>query len=37
MILSIALIMTLGLFLSHICGKLNLPGLIGMLLTGILL
>ena len=37
MILSIALIMTLGLFLSHICGKLKLPGLIGMLLTGILL
>ena len=29
--------MTLGLLLSHICGRLKLPGLIGMLLTGILL
>lgn len=37
MLLSIAIIMMLGLLLSALCQKVKLPGLIGMLATGILL
>ncbi len=37
MLLSIALIFFIGLFMSEICKKLNLPGFIGMILSGIVL
>ena len=37
MLLSISLIMLLGMFSSLICQKLKLPGLLGMILTGIIL
>lgn len=37
MLLSIALILTLGLLFGWICGRLRLPGLTGMILTGIIL
>lgn len=37
MLLSIALILIIGMLLSSICQKLKLPGLLGMLLTGIIL
>lgn len=37
MLLSIALILTVGMLLGTLCRKLKLPGLIGMLFTGILL
>lgn len=37
MLLSIAMIMLLGLLLGGLCQKVKLPGLIGMLATGILL
>lgn len=37
MLLSIALIMMLGLFLASFCQKIKLPGLLGMLATGIVL
>lgn len=37
MLLSIALILTVGMLLGTLCRKLKLPGLMGMLFTGILL
>lgn len=37
MLLSIALILLLGMFLSKVCTTCRLPGLLGMLVTGILL
>ncbi len=37
MLLSIALILTVGMLFGALCRKLKLPGLIGMLFTGILL
>lgn len=37
MLLSIALILTVGMLLGSLCRKLKLPALIGMLFTGILL
>lgn len=37
MLLSIALIITIGMFMGWICQKCKLPSLIGMMLTGILL
>ena len=37
MFLSIALILIFGLLTSYLCKKIKLPGLIGMLLTGIIL
>lgn len=37
MLLSIALILLVGMGMSWICQKMHLPGLVGMLLTGILL
>lgn len=37
MLLSISLILIMGMSLGHICQKLKLPGLLGMLLTGIIL
>ena len=37
MLLSIALILLCGMCMSWICKKLKLPGLLGMLLTGIVL
>lgn len=37
MLLSVSLIMSLGLILSWICKKIRIPGLIGMLATGIIL
>ena len=37
MLLSIALILLCGMSMSWICKKLKLPGLLGMLLTGIVL
>lgn len=37
MLLSVALIFTIGLILGELCTKLKLPGFIGMILTGILL
>ena len=37
MLLSIALILLLGMFMGWLCKKIHLPGLAGMLLTGILL
>lgn len=37
MLLSISLILIIGMSLGHICQKLKLPSLLGMLLTGIIL
>ena len=37
MLLSISLMFLIGIFLSFVCKKLKLPGLIGFLITGILL
>ncbi len=37
MLLSIALILSLGMFLGWVCKKIKLPSLIGMLATGIIL
>lgn len=37
MLLSIALILLLGMLMGWLCKKIHLPGLAGMLLTGILL
>ncbi len=37
MLLSIALILLVGMSMSRICQKINLPGLLGMLFTGIVL
>ena len=37
MLLSIALILLLGMMMGWICKKAHLPGLIGMLMTGIML
>ena len=37
MLLSIALTLLCGMSMSWICKKLKLPGLLGMLLTGIVL
>lgn len=37
MLLSVALILTLGMFLGWICKKIKLPSLIGMITTGIIL
>lgn len=37
MLLSISLILIMGMSLGHICQKLKLPSLLGMLLTGIIL
>ena len=37
MLLSIALILLLGMMMGWICKKAHLPGLIGMLITGIML
>ena len=37
MLLSIALILTLGMFLGWLCQKIKLPSLLGMLITGIVL
>lgn len=37
MLLSIALILLVGMFLGFICKKIKLPGLIGMMFTGIIL
>lgn len=37
MLLSIALIMTLGMFFGWLCKKARIPGLFGMIVTGILL
>lgn len=37
MLLSIALILLVGMFMGWICKKIRLPGLLGMLLTGIIL
>lgn len=36
MLISIAYILMLGMFLSWFCKKLHLPGLMGMIFTGIL-
>lgn len=37
MLLSIALMLLLGMMMGWICKKAHLPGLIGMLMTGIVL
>ena len=37
MLLSVALILCLGMILSTLCQKLKLPGLLGLLATGIIL
>lgn len=37
MLFSIALILLIGMFIGWLCGKLRLPNLLGMILTGILL
>ena len=37
MLLSIAFILLAGMFMGWLCAKLKLPGLLGMILTGILL
>lgn len=37
MLLSISLILIIGMFMGFICRKIKLPGLVGMLATGILL
>ena len=37
MLLSVSLMFLIGIFLSFVCKKLKLPGLIGFLITGILL
>ncbi len=37
MLLSIALILLVGMFMSWICQKIKLPGLLGMLATGVVL
>ena len=37
MLLSIALILLVGMFMSWICRKIKLPGLLGMLATGVVL
>ena len=37
MLLSIALILTLGMFMGWLCQKIKLPSLLGMLITGIVL
>ena len=37
MLLSIALILTLGMFMGWICQKMKLPALLGMLITGVIL
>ena len=37
MLLSISLILILGMFMGWICQKIKLPGLLGMLITGIIL
>lgn len=37
MLLSISLILILGMFMGWICQKINLPSLLGMLITGIVL
>ena len=37
MLLSIALILILGMFMGWLCQKINLPSLLGMLITGIVL
>lgn len=37
MLLSIALILIMGMFMGWLCKKVKLPGLLGMLLTGIVL
>ena len=37
MLMSIAAMLLLGMFMGKICQKIHLPGLLGMLLTGILL
>lgn len=37
MLLSIAFILMIGMFMGWLCKKLRLPGLLGMLITGILL
>lgn len=37
MLLSIALILLVGMFMSWICQKIKLPGLLGMLVTGVVL
>ena len=37
MLLSIALILLIGMFAGWLCSKLRLPGLLGMIITGIIL
>ena len=37
MLLSIALILLVGMCMSWICQKIKLPGLLGMLATGVVL
>ena len=37
MLISIAFMLMLGMFLGWVCRKLRLPGLMGMIFTGILL
>ena len=37
MLLSIALILLAGMFMGWLCKKIRLPGLLGMLFTGIIL
>ena len=37
MLLSIALILLVGMSMGWICRKIKLPGLLGMLITGIVL
>ena len=37
MLLSIALILLTGMFMGWLCKKIKLPGLLGMLFTGIIL
>lgn len=37
MLISIALILLVGMFMGWLCKKIKLPGLLGMLFTGIIL
>ena len=37
MLISIAFMLMLGMFLGWVCRKLRLPGLMGMIFTGVLL
>ena len=37
MLLSVALVLLFGMLLGYICRKMHLPGLMGMIVTGIIL